>query len=304
MGEQVAEAFGGEFAQGLAVLCPVQAQVHHPGQQRGHERIPRPDGVRDQHGRSGELRNTRGVDAPGALAAAGHHHHRRPFRAAQPQPPAGRVQRIDTRVKPFEVLVGGLHDIGEGHKLFGLSAGVIHVRDDAGAAIGVKADGGGRVGALDGGKHLGGAGRQHGGDGTGVQQRGSLQQERQARRDAGKLPGEVERVGGGPGVVDQRGGHAGGQLVGPHREQHGARLQVRGQGLAVGIPAVAANELDRMVQPRQPHRHVEGAAADMGLDAGGTLDDINQPFANYCEHGHTLPENPVPRRVLPGRAST
>jgi hypothetical protein len=58
-----------------------------------------------------------------------------------------------------------------------------------------------------------------------------------------------------------------------------------------------------MVQSRQPHGHVQGTAADMGLDAGGTLDDINQPLANNCEHAHTLPENPIPRRVLPGPAS-
>ena len=74
-----------------------------------------------------------------------------------------------------------------------------------------------------------------------------------------------------------------------------------GQGLAVRISAVAADELDGMVQPRQPHRHVEGAAADMGLDAGGPLDYINQSFANNCEHDHTLPENPLRRRVLRAR---
>ena len=46
-----------------------------------------------------------------------------------------------------------------------------------------------------------------------------------------------------------------------------------------------------MVQPGQSHRHVEGAAAHVGLDSGGPLDDVNQAFANNCEHGHTLPEN-------------
>jgi hypothetical protein len=29
----------------------------------------------------------------------------------------------------------------------------------------------------------------------------------------------------------------------------------------------------------------------VGLDSRGALDNVDQAFANNCEHGHTLPEN-------------
>ena len=88
------------------------------------------------------------------------------------------------------------------------------------------------------------------------------------------------------------------QLVRAQREQHRAGPQVGRDGFTVGVPAVAADELHRMVQPGQPHRDVQGAAADVGLDTGGALDNINQALTNNCEHAHTLPENTARRRCV------
>ena len=154
-----------------------------------------------------------------------------------------------------------------------------------------------RVGVFDGGEHRRGARRQHRGDGAGVQQGGALQHKGEAVRQAGKLPGEVERVGGGAVVVNQGGGHAGGQLVGALRQHHGAGAQVRGHGIPVGVAAVAADELHGMVQAGQAHRDIEGAAAHVGFDSGGALDNVNKALANNSEHGHTLPEKRPPTQA-------
>ena len=119
---------------------------------------------------------------------------------------------------------------------------------------------------LDGGKHLRGTRRQHRGNRAGMQQRAALQHERQPVREAGELPGEVEGVARGAVVVNQGGCHRRRQFVRTQREQHRTGLEVRRDGFPVGVPAVAADELHRVVQPGQAHRDVQGAAADVGLD--------------------------------------
>jgi hypothetical protein len=64
------------------------------------------------------------------------------------------------------------------------------------------------------------------------------------------------------------------------------------------VAAIAADELHGMVEPGQAHRNVEGAAAHVGFDSGGALDNVNKALANYSEHGHTLPEKRLPHAGL------
>lgn len=68
---------------------------------------------------------------------------------------------------------------------------------------------------------------------------------------------------------------------------------MRNHGIPVRVAAVAANELHRVVQASQPHRYIEGAAAHVGFDSGGALDNVNKALADNSEHGHTLPEKPA-----------
>jgi hypothetical protein len=73
---------------------------------------------------------------------------------------------------------------------------------------------------------------------------------------------------------------------------------VRRDGIAVGVPAVAADELDRVVEAGQAHGDVQRAAAHVGFDPGGALDNIDEAFAYNCEHAHTLPEDRLTSTLL------
>nr|BFE43385.1 hypothetical protein GCM10017547_12780 [Pseudarthrobacter oxydans] len=52
-----------------------------------------------------------------------------------------------------------------------------------------------------------------------------------------------------------------------------------------------------MVKAGQAHRHVQRAAAHVGFNSRGALDNVNKAFANNSEHGHTLPERGQPTAV-------
>ena len=143
-----------------------EPRVHQAGDEAGHERITRSHGVHQLNVQRVDNEHVAlcgglNVDAPGAARAQD------PRRAGL-RPLADDVLDGAARVEPLQILVGGLHDVREGHDRLDVGAGLVGRAQESRADVRVVGDGSADRLALDGGQDLVGTGLDDDHVGAGV----------------------------------------------------------------------------------------------------------------------------------------
>ena len=232
-----------------------------------------------------ELADALGVllgEGDGAVLAAGDDHQL----GAEVKPCACAVVEGTVGVEPLQILVGCLHDGGEGHELFRPGAALVNVVDEGGAAVWVVAEQGAVTGCFEGcGDHVR-AGFEHSGDGAGVHCIGGACQFGELLGDGVEGPGDVEFVlccaVGTDGCLSD-GGAFSTVLEG---QSHLRCFQVRVNALAVGVGAVVADEVGEVAEAACTHGYVHGRSAGVGAGFSVVLvDDVYECFTDYSQHG-------------------
>ena len=221
-------------------------------------------------------------EGDGAVLAAGDDHQL----SAEVKPCACGVVEGALGVEPLQVLVGCLHDGGEGDELFSPCAALVNVVDEGGAAVRVVAEQGAVAGGFKGCCDHVRAGFEHSGDGAGVHCVGGACQFGELLGDGVEGPGDVEfvlcRAVGADGCLGD-GGALGTVLEG---QGHLGCFQVCVNALAVGVGAVVADEVGGVAEAACADGYVHGRSAGVGAGFSVVLvDDVYECFTDYSQHG-------------------
>ena len=221
-------------------------------------------------------------EGDGAVLAASDDHQL----GAEVKPCACGVVEGAVGVEPLQVLVGCLHDAGEGHELFSPSAALVNVVDEGGAAVRVVAEQGAVAGCFEGCCDHVRAGFEHGGDGAGVHCVGGACQFGELLSDGVEGPGDVEfvlcRAVGTDGCM----GDGGAFSTVFEGQGHLGCFQVCVNALAVGVGAVVADEVGGVAEAACADGYVHGRSARVGAGFSVVLvDDVYECFTDYSQHG-------------------
>ena len=281
----------GDGLQRRAVLSSEQAEAAQAGECGRHEGVAGAHRVGDVDGERFAFAEAAASQGHRSGGATGDCHQRR----AQLQPGLHSFGVAAFGVEQLEVFRGGLDDVGAGYELLDLLARPLAVGNQGGPVVGVIGDGGFGPGPI---QHSLDRFRPRLDDGT--QRAGMQMQQRLLDGDVivllrqlaelvlqliglRQLPVQGELVACLAGGVQRGGRHRGRQLICGEQAVDTLGLEIAGNHAPVVVVAAAAGEDHLMLQPSQPHRHIERTAADVRFGSRRLrLDNVYQAFANDC----------------------